>query len=246
MSNTEYKVGVPALCVHGNARSPFGDNMERVVLSLGGSLLFDGYKFNTEFVKALGELLRSLPFSFGVVVGGGSVARLYAQAARSLSLNEFYADNVAILSTRQNAMLVAASVNGIYVQSFEEAQLFKRERVVVMGGTIPGITTDADSALLAEVLGAKRLVNLSTVDGVYDKNPEYPDAHKYEEMSYDQLLSLAMSSDDRSAGTHFVFDVVACAIIRRSKIETHFVNGRDLEQVERAIRGLKHAGTVVK
>ena len=39
-----------------------------------------------------------------------------------------------------------------------------------MGGTIPGIITDADAALLAEAINSRRLVNISNVDAIYDSN----------------------------------------------------------------------------
>ncbi len=65
-------------------------------------------------------------------------------------------------------------------------------------------------------------------------------------MSYDELIALAASSDKRKAGTNFVFDLLACKLISRSNIETHFVSGKSLKDVEAAIEGKKHSGTVVK
>ncbi len=220
---------------------------ERVVLSLGGSLLFKDGEINKEYIKSIAELIKTSEKTFGIVVGGGIAARLYAKGVRELGLGEFHADNIAIMSTKQNAMLISLVCDGVYVNDFDEALRNKDKKIVVMGGTIPGISTDTDSALLAECLGAKRLINLSSTEGIYDKDPKkYADAKKYDEMDYDELLSLAISSDTREAGMHFVFDLVACTIIKRSKIETHFVNGRNLEEVEKAINGKKHGGTVVR
>jgi len=115
-----------------------------------------------------------------------------------------------------------------------------------MGGTIPGITTDTDSVLLAEAIKAKRLVNVSNVSGIYDSDPKTnKNAKKFERLTYDQLISLAMESDKRTAGTNFVFDLLACKLIARSSIEGHFVSWKDMDDVKAAIDGKKHGGTVV-
>jgi uridylate kinase len=116
-----------------------------------------------------------------------------------------------------------------------------------MGGTIPGITTDADAMLLAEKTRAVRLVNLSNVHGVFDSNPkDNPGAKKYDEMTHEQLSDLAVKSDLRRAGTHFVFDVLACKLAARSNIELHFVDGRKMDDVLLAISGKRHSGTIVR
>jgi len=224
-----------------------------VVISLGGSLINPGEP-DLKFLKELSKLLIKLKsrFRLAVVCGGGKPARVYSQAVRELVKNEFLADEVAILATRQNASLLIASLQGeaypTVVSGFSHAaNAILSDKIVVMGGTIPGITTDADSALLAEKIGAKRIVNLSNVDGVYTADPrKEKGAKKLSRMSFRELMELALKYDKREAGTNFVFDLIACKIIARSKVETHFVYGRDLKQVEKAVRGEKHSGTVVK
>ena len=126
---------------------------ERIVLSLGGSLLFKDGKLNKEYIKSIAELIKKNEKTFGIVVGGGIAARMYAKGARELCLGEFHADNIAIMSTRQNAMLISLVCDGVYVNDFDEALRNKDKKIVVMGGTIPGISTDTDSALLAECHG---------------------------------------------------------------------------------------------
>jgi uridylate kinase len=57
--------------------------------------------------------------------------------------------------------------------NFREAvSLLNNYKIIVMGGALPGITTDAVAVMLAEVCKAKRLVNVSNVNGIYDKPPE--------------------------------------------------------------------------
>ncbi|MEM4359200.1 MAG: UMP kinase [Candidatus Bilamarchaeaceae archaeon] len=221
-----------------------------VVLSVGGSCVNPDGKPDVGFIKALCAVIRKSGERFGVLVGGGKTARDYAEATRTLGGSEFDADEIAIMSTRQNAMLFLQGLKDIaypaVLTDFTNAKkAFTSARIVVMGGTIPGITTDTDAVLLAESIGAKRLVNISSISGIYESDPrKNPNAKKFSALGYEQLVALAMEADKRKAGTNFVFDVLACKLIARSKIETHFV-GKDVLEIERAINGKKHNGTIV-
>lgn len=222
-----------------------------VVLSLGGSLVNPGTP-DSQYVASLFRVLRSTKYRFGIVVGGGRLARKWAEAARKKGASEFEADEAAIDATKKNAQfvidIIKKDVNRVVCNTFEQAREHsKRHRFVVMGGTIPGITTDSDATLLAECLGAKRLLNLSNIDGIYSDNPvRNHNAKKFPHMSYHQLIDLAGKNDLRKAGTHFVFDFLACKLIARSKIEAHFVHGKNLLDVRKAVEGRQHGGTVVK
>jgi uridylate kinase len=225
-----------------------------VVLSIGGSSIIPDGKPDLAFLRAFSALIKKSKNSFGILCGGGTVARLYANAARELGASEYEADSIAIRSTRQNAALLVAAlksagidVHGRVIDDFEFAKEPARvNKVVVMGGTIPGITTDTDSVLLAEAVGAKRLVNVSNVDAIYDSDPrKNPNAKRYVKMGYEELIALASQGDKRMAGTNFVFDLLACKLIARSKIETHFVSYKRMGDLEAAIEGKKHGGTVV-
>ncbi len=225
--------------------------MQIVVISLGGSLVNPG-KPDSQYVSSLFRMLRKTACKFGIVVGGGRLARQWADAARKKGESEFEADEAAIKATKKNAQfvisIVRGEVNKKVCETFDEARKEgKKHRFVVMGGTIPGITTDSDAVLLAECLGSKRILNLSNIDGVYNDNPvRNPNAKKFSKMSFEQMIDLAGKNDMRKAGTHFVFDFLACKLIARSKIEAHFVHGKNLLDVRKAVEGKQHGGTVVK
>ncbi|HLC68324.1 MAG TPA: UMP kinase [Candidatus Bilamarchaeaceae archaeon] len=223
-----------------------------VVLSVGGSQVSTENGIDRSFLENLRKLLEKSDYHFGIVVGGGNAARKYADKVRAKGGNEFEADEAAIQATKENAKAVINALGkmayGKVCTDFNEARMqAKKHRIVVMGGTIPGITTDADAALLAEALGAKRLVNISNVEGVYDSDPKKnPEAKKFDRMDYHQLIHAACEYDQRRAGENFVFDILACKLIARSKLETHFVNGKKVGDIMAALDGKRHSGTVVK
>jgi uridylate kinase len=222
-----------------------------VVISLGGSMVNGDGTPDVEFLKKLKSFLKGKE-KVGIVVGGGRVARQYAKAASIFTKNQFWLDTLAIKATRLNAELVARAFGEeacpkVFEDFENAAEASRNYRIVVMGGTIPGITTDTDSVLFAEALGASRLINLSAVDGVYDSNPKTnPKAKKFQKLTHEELLSLANKSDKRTAGTNFVFDIVACKLAARGELELHFVGGKNVGDLPNALSGKPHKGTIVK
>ena len=213
-----------------------------LVVSFGGSLLYNGEKINREYVEAVAPLLKGK----AVVVGGGILAKKYAEKARKETKNEFFADRAAIRATRINAAVVAAELGEKVCLSFDDAAFVaSRGGTPVMGGMMEGLTTDSISVLLAERLGAKRVVNLSRVAGIYDRDPKEKGARLFKRLTHKQLIALANKFDERKARTNFPFDLIACKLAARSKIRVDFADGRELRNVRDALSG-KKAGTTVK
>lgn len=226
-----------------------------IVISLGGSMLFDEKGgIDTGYVRKITGLLEktSKKYSIVVVVGGGKTAKIYAEAVRELTRNEFHADRIAILGTRMNAlMLISVLGHKAYpkvITDLDEAFFALQQGVIaVSAGMLEGLTTDTDAVLFAERLGAKRLINVSKVDAIYTADPKLDrNARKLAKMTHAQLSELAAKSDERKARTNFVFDLVASKLAQRSNIPLHFAHGRKLGEVEKAINNEKHEGTVVE
>ena len=222
-----------------------------IVLSLGGSLVNTEQGTDKEYLAKIKAIIEKSEASFGIVVGGGFAARKKAKKLREKGASEFDCDTAAIKITWKNAKAVIDALGSIVypkaLKDFYKARkLADKHKVVVMGGTIPGITTDTDSVLLAEALKSTRLINISNTDAIYDSNPkDNPHAKKYEKLSYDELIELAIKNDKRTAGTNFILDILACKLLARAKIEAHFVSGKNLHDVVNAINGMKHNRTTV-
>ncbi|MEM0151567.1 MAG: UMP kinase [Thermoplasmata archaeon] len=217
--------------------------MEDIVISLGGSLVNPG-KIDETFLHKFSEMINSLlnEYRFIIIVGGGKLARDYIEIGRKRGENEYYLDMLGIIATRLNALLVKSFIkNAKYVSNPNEI----RDENVVMGGTEPGHTTDAVSLLVAEMLGIKSVINATTVDGIYDKDPKlYNDAKLIEKISYNDLLSMFYINKS-GAGPNQVLDFLSIKIAERSSIEIKVLNGKDIENFKRAIRGENFKGTRV-
>jgi uridylate kinase len=156
-------------------------------------------------------------------------------------------DELAIQLTKANARLVKAALVAQFAETIEEAaKLLLSSKFVIMGGTEPGHSTDAVAALLAEELSAKRFVNLSAVKGIYTQDPaKFKNAKLIKKMTHAELVTMAAKYDERKPRENFIIDLLAAKILARSKIETHFTDGRNLTDVKNAILGKKHIGTVI-
>lgn len=184
-----------------------------------------------------------------VVCGGGRISRYYSDTGRALGGSVEQLDAMGIMVTRVNAALLRIALGGRASpgapDDVEQAAALREEgKVVVMGGTAPGHTTDAVAAMLARELGAKTVVNATAVDAVYSEDPAAnPEAERYSSLSIDELDRLVYSQHD--AGRSSVFDPKGVRIAREEGIDIIIVSGRDLEDLEAAVRGRPVRGTVV-
>ena len=147
--------------------------MDTVVVSLGGSVLIPE-EDDADHLSDLSKLLREMAAEHRLllVCGGGKVARYYITTGRDIGASEKELDELGIMTTRINAKLVSLALGdmalGDIPTTVEEAEKASTDdRIVVMGGTVPGHTTDAVSAMLAEKVGAVRIVNGTSVDAAF-------------------------------------------------------------------------------
>lgn len=224
---------------------------EYIVVSVGGSLIVpDGIdsdflaRFRELILKKVGEGL-----SFYIITGGGRLSRNYQEAAERVrgDLDREDLDWLGIHSTRLNAHLMRTLF-------MEEAQprlvknptrhVSSRHSVIIGAGWKPGWSTDYCAVLAAKKLGAKRLVNLSNIDYVYDKDPrEFPDAKKLEKIGWSEFRALIPSEWD--PGLSSPFDPVAAKEADALNLEVAVLNGNKLDEFEKYLNAAPFSGTVI-
>ena len=220
----------------------------KIVVTIGGSIIIKDhdYKKFRDYSEVLSDLTKE--HDIFVVVGGGKTARDYIGMARGLGVSEAMCDDVGIEVTRLNAKLLILALRDYAFpevpHNFRDAlQFASSKKIVVMGGTEPAHSTDAVGSILAEFVGADLLINATSVEGLYNKDPnKYPDAEKFDEVKPSKMMEL-MSTKDIKAGTYEFFDITAIQIIKRSSIKTVIINGEDAQNIRTAING--KIGTIV-
>jgi uridylate kinase len=224
-----------------------------VVVSIGGSVLLTG-EDDSGYLGRLAELLRRVGHDLPTVVtvGGGRTAREYIQLGRSVGLTEVELDELGIDVTRLHARLLAARVGPPTparppLTVAEAVHELRHGSPVVLGGTEPGHTTDGVAALLAVRLRAARLVNATDVRGVFDRDPRIdPSAVRRDRLSWSEFRGLVHAATTSEAGQNFLFDRLGADALARASIPLRIVHGRDLGNLEAAIRGATFDGTEVR
>ncbi|MGM0604763.1 MAG: UMP kinase [Halobacteriota archaeon] len=221
----------------------------RVVISLGGSVLAP--ELDPGRVAEHASVIESLVaegFDLGVVVGGGGVARDYIDTARDLGANEVQLDQIGIDVTRINARVLISALGAgtkpIPARDYDEAcEAIRRGDVTVMGGVMPGQTTDAVAAAFAEYVDADLLVYATGADGVYDADPAIEEgARKFDSMSPQELVDVVVPMS-RGAGASAPVDLLAAKLIDRSGMRSIVLDGNDPSRIESAVLTGEHTGT---
>ncbi|KGG11161.1 Uridylate kinase [Prochlorococcus marinus str. SS51] len=182
-----------------------------------------------------------------IVVGGGNIFR--GLKGSSAGMDRATADYVGMLATVMNAItlqdgLERAGVEtrvqtAIEMQQIAEPYIRRRAirhlekgRVVVFGGGCgnPFFTTDTTSALRAAEINADVIFKATKVDGVYNQDPkEYPEAIKYESLTFQEVLSKEIA----------VMDSTAIALCKDNKIPIVVFNIFQPGNINKAVAGEK-------
>jgi uridylate kinase len=223
--------------------------MEKVVVSIGGSILVPGEN-DAEFIGKLAKMLKevSKEVQLAIVCGGGKTARYYAGIAKELGGDTYAQDIIGIAATRMNAQLLCLALGDmpdvITGDAEETARASQPGKIVVMGGTVPGHTTDAVSAMVAASMKADRIVNGTAVDAVYTDDPrKNPDAKKIKNMTIDELGEIVYK--DHGASKSSVFDPLGVKLAKENKMDILIIDGRNLDELRNAILGKEINGTFV-
>ncbi|QHS16446.1 UMP kinase [Halopenitus persicus] len=222
-----------------------------VVISIGGSVLAPD--LDPDRVTAHAEAIEELSeagCTVGIVVGGGGVAREYIGTARELGANEVQLDQLGIGVTRLNARLLIAALGQRATLSPAEdydgaAEALRRGEVSVMGGVMPGQTTDAVAAAFAEAVDADLLVYATSANGVYDADPNVDaDAKQYGRLSPAELVDIVLPMS-RDAGASAPVDLLAAKIIDRGNLRSIVLDGTNPSALVDAVLEGDHDGTDV-
>lgn len=197
---------------------------ERAVIKLSGRLFGDDAA--GELKKYAGMLVEiSGQVQPVVVAGGGKVARHYINIARGFGSDEASLDIMGIEVSRLNARLLIAALGdnaypAVPVDLEQVSKAAAGGKIVVTGGLHPGQSTNATAALIAEKVKAKKFLNATDVDGIYDSDPNKNKGAKlFKEITVKKCLEL-LGSENSAAGSYDLMDIVALKVIERSKIPT--------------------------
>ena len=193
-----------------------------VLLKLSGEALSGGEKgiLSDTMLKNVAEkvvLLVKSGIQVSIVIGAGNIWRGARQ--NGLSVDRVRGDHMGMLATLINSLamqdyIIAAGadarvMSAVRIQQFCETysqykaiEYLEQGKVVILacGVGYPFFSTDTGMMLRAAELKCDAVLSAKNVDGVYDKDPaKHPDAKKFDELTYSEMLSMGLKAIDVSA-----------------------------------------------
>jgi uridylate kinase len=219
-----------------------------IVFSLGGSIMVPDVPHRA-YLSAFKRFIQKISKKerVAIITGGGKTARSYINALEGVASKDNQ-DNIGIKATEINALLLIyfLGLNQKLPSTIGEAsKIAFKSRISVFGGLKIGQTSDAVAAELAAETGARLFINMTNVNGLFNKDPtRFKDARLIRKISFDGLISRIRKFKEKP-GQHFILDSKASQIIKKNNIRTLIVQGRNLKNIERAINNKRFIGTTI-
>ncbi|MBR5520827.1 MAG: UMP kinase [Oscillospiraceae bacterium] len=227
---------------------------KRVLIKLSGEALAGDKGFGLDYPTVLDickniKNAHDLGTEIAIVVGGGNFWR----GRSSGEMERTRADHIGMLATVMNALSVADALEQLGVEVRVQAALqmqqvaepyirnratrhLEKGRIVIFacGTGNPFFSTDTAAALRAAEINADVIFKATMVDGVYNKDPKkYPDAVKYDTLTFTQVLTDQLN----------VMDMTAATMCRDNKLPILVFDMAD-GNIEKAVKG-ETIGTLV-
>lgn len=191
---------------------------KRMVIKLSGEALSGETEIydNSTIDRILSDIinLSKKGTEIALAVGGGNIWR----GRMAEDMDSTKADQMGMLATVINSLYLADRlrakgqktlvltpfvVGNFTVFYSKEAALegFEQNKVLIFGGGIghPFFSTDTLPALRAAELNCDCVLFAKNVDGVYNKNPDHPDAVRYKKITYAKILQDGLEALDQAA-----------------------------------------------
>lgn len=234
--------------------SPF---YKKILLKLSGEALMGDQEFGissdviASYAKQIKEIV-DLGVEVSIVIGGGNIFRGLSGAAQGV--DRVTGDHMGMLATVINSLALQNSIEKLGVPTRVQTAIempkvaepfikrraqrhLEKGRVVIFGAGTgnPYFTTDTAAALRAIEMETDVVIKATKVDGIYDKDPvKYPDAKKYETVTYNEVLAKDLK----------VMDATAISLCRENKLPIIVFNSLIEGNLKKVVTG-EHIGTIV-
>ncbi len=199
------------------------------------------------------KLVYDLGVEIGIVIGAGNLWR--GQIGVERGMEQSTADHMGMIATVMNGLALqdalqrigietrvqtAVQMNAVaepYIRLRAIRHLEKGRVVIITGGTgNPYFTTDTAAALRAMEINAEIVIKATKVDGIYSEDPvKNPDAVRYNQLSYDQVIESRFK----------VMDMTAFTLCQENNMPIMVLNFWDDNHLAQAVSGDHSVGTLI-
>lgn len=206
----------------------------RVVIKIGGSLSIGSHGPREEYFKKILPVLKEIDseHEVSVCIGGGKLVRDYCESIAWTDLDDDSKEMCLIELIKANVRLLSYLLDK---EPLFELEDFEGQEVVV-GGIKPGRSTDANAASIASEWDADLLIKMTDVEGIYDEDPSCNEGiEKIDKLSFADIDKIL--KEETEPVNYGILDPIALRIIKKEKIETVVMSGREPSLLHEVIRG---------
>ena len=228
---------------------------KRVILKISGEALSSpGENIDFDIVGIVAKQVAEISdmgVEVCIIVGGGNIWR----GRQGKHMDRVTADHMGMLATVINSLAIQDALEAMgkqvrlqtAIEMIKIAEPFIRRKAVrhlekgrivifACGTGNPYFTTDTATALRAAEMEADIILLAKNVDGVYDSDPKKnPDAKKFDEISYLEVISRGLQAMDTTAVT----------LCMENNIPILAFGLSEKESIKRAVLGEK-MGTLIR
>ena len=229
----------------------------RILLKLSGESLMGqkGYGIDENRLMEYAQQIKEIAdrgVQIGIVIGGGNIFRGLSGAQKGF--DRVKGDQMGMLATVINSLALSSALEslgqkvrvltavrmepiGDFYNKAKAIRLLNKGNIVIMaaGTGNPYFTTDTGSSRRAIEIEADVMFKGTRVDGIYTADPEKdPNATKFTEISYDEVLSRGLK----------VMDLTAICMCKENKMPIYVFNMDKKGNLLRVIDG-ENIGTLV-
>lgn len=230
------------------------DEKNKIVISLGGSLVAPPDGIDTNFLSTFNRFIRNKiekdpSYQFFIVVGGGHTARHYRDAAKEVidKVTNEDLDWLGIHSTRLNAHLMRTIFRDIaHPVILDRYDIIRKveEPVVVASGWRPGWSTDFCATMVCDDYTVDRVINMSNIEKVYDSDPKInPQAKPIDTITWADFQKLV--GEEWTPGMNVPFDPIAAKKAQELGLKVAIIKGNDFENLENYFLNKEYIGTTI-
>src|SRR5260221_7686938 len=234
------------------------DSKQISVIKVGGSILSLSNDILFDFPKAkeLKELL--IPLSdkhkFVLITGGGYICRVYQKLLKDEGYSDYDQHYVGTCTCNLNAIMLRtvfgeeAEESVLTFNDFDSPEEIKFEKNFLLGGAAkPGPSSDWDAAFIAKRVGAKKVLSLKDIDGVYTADPKKdPSAKRLDKISWEEYMQIIGNPDAHKPGGNLPVDPLAAKFCMENGIGFFIISGNDFENIGKLLKGENYVGTVIE
>lgn len=205
-----------------------------LIIKLGGSVIQENLESLNPKIFEFIEKITKLDTKVTITVGGGKITRLFQQPLKDKNCRTIDIHLVGIRAVLLQAEYVKGllPIEGRYpylIDSDEKhtdaVKNIGKYKYFVSGSWNPGHSSDYESVLLAKSFYSKKVLRITDVNYVYNKDPRTnPDAIIIKKVSWDEYLDIIGNPTEHIPGQSYPVDPLTARLAKENEIKFYLTS----------------------